>query len=530
MLLKRLMGSGGSAGLANAFAADITDNQTATGTTAADALVAGTAIVRCTTVPSGTGVQLINGVRGDSQIIINEGANDLNVYPPSGHTLGVLGVDLPVALPVSTWALFERITNTAWIFNANTAQATSVINFGAIGNGTTDDTAAILAAYAATPTGGTLFFPYAPSGYLITSGLTLAKNIQFIFDGRRGVSNIELPGSYLLKKSTMSAAAITITTNGVRIEGGGVSGQSGNGGDGIVVLANNVVLDQVYSCNNGNDGIRVGQDAAGNNANSYHFIKPVCSGNTRHGIYVNNDNTGASTDANAGLMLHPFTQSNGGDGIKVDRGYGTTIVNPLSEVNTGAGVRAAANCRGMYIFGGDLAEANVGGDFVRDSGAKDIQMIGGGYVANNTDLDINVIVRHVNNSTGAAGLGFNVSATSEGNGAVVKGGFAFQRADTNGRGTLHICNDIVDDTNDFAITDSVAKVDTSRVFSFANAIRPAQDTGAYQTACGIYAGTGAPNNSNGANGDFYFRGDGTAGANTVVYHREAGAWVALVTT
>lgn len=58
-----------------------------------------------------------------------------------------------------------------------------------------------------------------------------------------------------------------------------------------------------------------------------------------------------------------------------------------------------------------------------------------------------------------------------------------------------------------------------------NKIWPGTDAAAAQTACGLYAGAGAPNNSNGANGDFYFRSDGTVAASTVIYHKEAGAWV-----
>lgn len=58
----------------------------------------------------------------------------------------------------------------------------------------------------------------------------------------------------------------------------------------------------------------------------------------------------------------------------------------------------------------------------------------------------------------------------------------------------------------------------------------AQDTGAAQTASKIYAGTGAPNNANGADNDFYFRGDGTAAGNTIIYHKQGGSWVAAVTS
>ena len=43
-------------------------------------------------------------------------------------------------------------------------------------------------------------------------------------------------------------------------------------------------------------------------------------------------------------------------------------------------------------------------------------------------------------------------------------------------------------------------------------------------------GSGAPSNGDGSNGDFYFRSDGTQAGNTVIYHKEGGSWVALVTT
>lgn len=67
------------------------------------------------------------------------------------------------------------------------------------------------------------------------------------------------------------------------------------------------------------------------------------------------------------------------------------------------------------------------------------------------------------------------------------------------------------------------------VFSTKGKIYPAADEGAIQTACGVMAGSGAPDDANGANGDFYFRSDGTGGANTAIYHKEGGTWVALTT-
>ena len=57
-------------------------------------------------------------------------------------------------------------------------------------------------------------------------------------------------------------------------------------------------------------------------------------------------------------------------------------------------------------------------------------------------------------------------------------------------------------------------------------LQPGTDAGAAQTASTIRAGTGAPDNANGNNGDYYFRSDGTAGS--YIYHRAAGAWTAII--
>jgi hypothetical protein len=57
-------------------------------------------------------------------------------------------------------------------------------------------------------------------------------------------------------------------------------------------------------------------------------------------------------------------------------------------------------------------------------------------------------------------------------------------------------------------------------------IYPATDALAEQTATGILAGTGAPNNANGDDGDFYLRSDG--GALTTIYQKRTGSWVGIV--
>jgi hypothetical protein len=64
------------------------------------------------------------------------------------------------------------------------------------------------------------------------------------------------------------------------------------------------------------------------------------------------------------------------------------------------------------------------------------------------------------------------------------------------------------------------------ILSTINKVYPGTDALSAQTACGLFAGTGAPNNANGANGDIYFNGAG--GALTTIYQKRAGVWVGIV--
>ena len=67
---------------------------------------------------------------------------------------------------------------------------------------------------------------------------------------------------------------------------------------------------------------------------------------------------------------------------------------------------------------------------------------------------------------------------------------------------------------------------TGTTVSLTSYLRPGTDAGAAQTATGIMAGNGVPNNANGQNGDFYFNAAG--GAVTTIYQKLAGAWVGIV--
>jgi hypothetical protein len=62
--------------------------------------------------------------------------------------------------------------------------------------------------------------------------------------------------------------------------------------------------------------------------------------------------------------------------------------------------------------------------------------------------------------------------------------------------------------------------------AFRTRVCPGTPPGAIQRDVGIYAGTGAPDNAFGGNGEFYLRSDG--GALTTIYQKRAGAWVGII--
>ena len=248
----------------------------------------------------------------------------------------------------------------------------STADFGVVGDGVTDDTTNFnKARAAAVARKKTLFITGTPR---ITSSLIMFDREHWVFDGCIGNADNSFPGSYLVKASTLNGVCVYIAADGVLIEGGGIIGEVGNGGDGYQIVANGVRLTNPYTYKMGRDGIRVGFDSTGANANSFMLDHPVNVKAVRHGIYLDDEGTDGSgpnpVDANAGTILQPFSQSCGGDGIKVARAYYPVIINACMEFNAGAGVRVSNGARKVSLFGGDLGEAN-GEDLTIESGAQD---------------------------------------------------------------------------------------------------------------------------------------------------------------
>jgi hypothetical protein len=97
----------------------------------------------------------------------------------------------------------------------NPLRTYNVKDYGAVGDGTTDDTAAITSAYNAIPsTGGNLYLP-SSAAYKITAGFTINKPITIYGDGSGNEWQNNTLARSVISFSTTTGTAFTNTANGV---------------------------------------------------------------------------------------------------------------------------------------------------------------------------------------------------------------------------------------------------------------------------------------------------------------------------
>lgn len=112
-LINKVAASGMGAA-AMAMLNDTAIAQTSLGSNQATAHETSTAYVEYTTVGANTGAILDNGNVGDGQVIWNNSANSLNVYPTVGGTINTLGTNAAFSLGAGQLGLFKRLTASKW--------------------------------------------------------------------------------------------------------------------------------------------------------------------------------------------------------------------------------------------------------------------------------------------------------------------------------------------------------------------------------------------------------------------------------
>ena len=249
-------------------------------------------------------------------------------------------------------------------------ESVSVDDFGAAGDGVTDDYAAFLAAYNALPTTGGVI-NLGRKKYLLGSTLTLAKRVTLLGQGTTQTVG-DIAPTLIYKSGSLSGNAIYISSDAVVLEGFHLRGQSGNSGDGIQINNSRVSLRNVTVSHMGNDGVRVGTNSFSESCSYIDLYNVYSVANTRDGLRIDNDSGGA----NAGRADQVICRDNGANGIIIEDGVTTWVFQGMnSSSNTTNGIRLASGAQRNTFLGGNV-ESNTNNDISVASGATANKFIG----------------------------------------------------------------------------------------------------------------------------------------------------------
>lgn len=302
----------------------------------------------------------------------------------------------------------------------------NVKDYGADGNGTTDDTASIAAALTAlnATNGGVLYFP--AGKYLVNSGVDMALSKPITVQGDGAVSSIRI-GSGFGGAMLFNVASDDVTFQDIQIRGDSSTTTSNPVADGVKATAVqtfkmfNVEMQYI---------------------NGYAVKVFASSANTIHGgqidnckiqscagaVYIKGDNASGNVAANFEIS-NLFTRFNGVtsggsanlDGIRIEDAWDVIMSNIITWMSTSTGgtgvaLRVIGNCAATFITNLDAlgptttGAANVSIENNANGSPQNVQITGGviqqGIVGLNiagASTQVRVVsVRFINNATHGA--------------------------------------------------------------------------------------------------------------------------------
>lgn len=263
----------------------------------------------------------------------------------------------------------------------------NVLDFGAVGDGTTNCTSAIQAAINSVATdGGAVYFP--PGEYLISSTLTISTyGVSLVGASAaalwNGVSSVAVNGSVIVKSAAMTTDAIQVTGGKFVMQDLSLIGRSGNTGDGVYLKdSQSSVLLNVCVADMGGSGIRIGTKTGSvGNCNGWQLTNVTSQSNDQHGVLIYDQSTTVAVDgpnANAGTAVGLNVAGNSGEGLRIENGQFNTFVGLLSQQNSNYGVALiGTSSLSLYTtFNGGDVEANTVGNWYLSGDAKHITLLG----------------------------------------------------------------------------------------------------------------------------------------------------------
>lgn len=284
-------------------------------------------------------------------------SGDLTVFNAKGDLLAASAADTADRLAVGS---------NGYILVADSAQtlgmkwlAPDIINvkappYNAVGDGVTDDYAAVAAAIAAVPaSGGIVYFP--PGNYKLNTGLSWSGKPVHLLG--HGLGNQPGMGARLTFAAGRTGITVQNGASGLGahsiIEGLRLIGSDTGvtAFDGILLQANSGVIKNVRVESFGRYGVNVlsstGAPDVSINANHCRIDDLHCSGNFSGGLHT------LGTDSNAGTFTGLNLASNGGYGLDLEASLGNHVFGVHLDANTTGGIRIATGGRnwvgGVYF-------------------------------------------------------------------------------------------------------------------------------------------------------------------------------------
>ena len=299
-----------------------------------------------------------SGIRDGEQLSLAAWHADSNVgggvlvwdsnIPKSNHDGGTI---FSPTVPFDTVAAYlngvgETDPSGAGCWKRTYDRAVNLFWFGAFGDGVSDDTASVLAAFKFTAI-------EVPVGRFICNA-QIVKNsrVEILGFGTDLLENT-ISASVLIKGASVSGTFIQLAANACTVRSLQIEGQAGNQGDGIASEYARIELSDVSVYGMGRDGIRLGRDTSGANANLFKLTKVRAKWNGRHGLHISQP-SGSLWDANAGSVSDADLQYNVECGIYLDY-CAFNMFNNLGCQNNGTyGLFATDNAQLNKFFGGDF--------------------------------------------------------------------------------------------------------------------------------------------------------------------------------
>jgi len=362
------------------------------------------------------------------------------------HTNGAAVNELLTAAQLNSGGVIARTdvvsTYTADQYFKSGKPWIDVMAYGAVGNGTTDDTAAINAALAAVPsTGGWVFVP--AGKYKISSSLLIQKdNTKLTGAGAGNESGASQPGvgtrfqtatGMTTASILVQGAANTTPVYGTILEDFTVDGNSiGAAVDGIVFRSNRAIMRNVVVTKASGVGIVV-RGYAGWATYDTRLLGCFSYGNTSHGYQF--DTRGEDLH-----LVECLAWSNGGDGWNISSAS-EQMTNCHAYDNAGAGVRFNGGGTRSKMSCWKI-EGNRGGVICDGGSTSQIQIIGCGFKDNSRDNHGIYDNIEINTSSGSSGI--NIVGNTFNSTVATKVRYSVNLANTNATNTLVVGNSFGD--------------------------------------------------------------------------------------